>query len=85
MRNQPKWLEIIERAPLFFDKLLLSKNLHGKRLASNSKEYSMFVYAKFRQIAPTKSRGVKHFLTCLREVEAHAPAALPTAVVATSS
>ncbi|CAE6963511.1 unnamed protein product [Symbiodinium sp. CCMP2592] len=73
------WDEIVQRCPLYFELLLSTKDLHGKSVAANAKDYSMRIYRIFQETAPTKLRGTQAFLTFLRKLNDKAPAALPTA------
>jgi len=73
------WDELVQRSPLYFELLLSTKDLHGKAVAANAKDFSMRVYRIFQDVAPTQLRGTAAFLTFLRKVNDKAPAALPTA------
>ena len=76
--SKTPWRELVELSSDYFDTMLLTKDMGGKKLATTHREYSLFVYEKLREAAPTKARGEKAFVVFLRQVEKMAKPCLPT-------
>ena len=76
--SKTPWRELVELSSDYFDTMLLSKNMGGKKLAATHREYSLFCYEKLREAAPTAVRGEKPFVLFLRQVEKLAKPCLPT-------
>ena len=73
------WAALVERTPGYFQAKLNTKNFQGKKLALSHRDFSLQVFYKFQEVAPSMTKGVGPFKAWMAELHKLAPPLLPTA------